>query len=76
MSNHNLNEGAVERRRVFVAGLCLILVVILVGLAEAQRRQRKPAGGGPAIAEGNLPKTDPTLSGRFTFVRLRFDTSQ
>ena len=30
----------------------------------------------PQVSENGIPKTDPNLSGRFTFVRLRFDTSQ
>jgi hypothetical protein len=76
LSNHHFNTLIADRRRLLVLGLCLLLIALLAGFAAAQRRQRKPPSAGPAIADGNLPKTDPKLSGRFTFVRLRFDTSQ
>jgi hypothetical protein len=76
LSKHHFNTLIADRRRLLVLGLCLLLITLLAGFAAAQRRQRKPPSAGPAIADGSLPKTDPKLSGRFTFVRLRFDTSQ
>lgn len=66
-----------HRKALFtVISLCLI-----AGLALAQRPQRgggrrKPAFEGPAVHDNNLPKLDKDLSGRFTFARIRFDTSQ
>lgn len=62
-----------NRRKLLITVLVLTL---LVGFAAAQRRQRKPQYTGPRISESGIPKTDPNLSGRFTFVRIRFDTSQ
>lgn len=60
-----------------VVSLCLV-----AGLALAQRPRR---GGGqhnkigvdaPPEYDNNLPKLQKDLSGRFTFARIRFDTSQ
>ncbi|MFM8392296.1 MAG: hypothetical protein ACKOB4_00025, partial [Acidobacteriota bacterium] len=68
---------ALGRRRLIIPVVCLALGLALsVGLAAAQRRQRKAPANGPVVTENGIPKTDPNLSGRFTFVRLRFDTSQ
>jgi hypothetical protein len=58
-----------ERVIIFMLALCL-----LTGLAAAQRR-RKPKMDLPAVSESGIPKVDENLSGRFTFVRIRFDTS-
>lgn len=52
----------------------IIALCLLAGLALAQRRHRKPTMDLPPVSENGIPQTDPNLSGRFTFVRLRFDT--
>lgn len=55
--------------------ISIIALCLLAGLALAQRpRHRKPTMDLPPVSEDGIPKTDPNLSGRFTFVRLRFDT--
>ena len=61
-----------------------IIAVIIIGLfgslALAQRQRggghRKPTMDLPPVYENGIPKTDPNWSGKFTFVRIRFDTSQ
>ena len=65
-----------ERKKIIITVLCLLLLLVLAGLAAAQRRQKKAGYDGPLVTEAGIGKTDPNLSGRFTFVRLRFDTSQ
>ena len=62
-----------NRRRMVIATL---LLIVLVGVAIAQRQSRKRGSNGPRVAESSLAPTDPALSARFTFVRLRFDSSQ
>jgi len=66
-----------NRRRIIIAAIALCL---LTGLALGQRegggRHRKPTMDLPPVFENGIPKTDENLSGRFTFVRIRFDTSQ
>jgi len=58
-----------NRKRIIISVIALLL---LCGLALAQRPTRKPHG--PRISE--MPKNDQDLSGRFTFVRIRYtDTS-
>ncbi len=61
----------------------IVSLLLIAGLALAQRPQR--GGGGrhnkqgvdaPPEYENNLPKLQKDLSGRFTFARVRFDTSQ
>jgi hypothetical protein len=43
----------------------------------AQRPHRKkPTMDLPSVSENGIPKVDENLSGRFTFVRVKFDTSQ
>jgi len=63
----------------------LIIAVIILGLfgslALAQRGRgggshRKPTMDLPEVNENGIPKTDPNWSGKFTFIRIRFDTSQ
>ncbi len=56
--------------------ISILALCLLAGLAPAQRRHRKPQMDLPEVSEGGIPKTDTNLSGRFTFVRVRFDTSQ
>ncbi|HMV52070.1 MAG TPA: DUF4159 domain-containing protein [Blastocatellia bacterium] len=61
--------------------VCAVAICFLASLALAQRpggggRHRKPTMDLPQVSENGIPKTDPNLSGRFTFVRVRFDTSQ
>lgn len=56
-----------------------IAICLLATLALAQRpggggRHRKPTMDLPPVSENGIPKTDPNLSGRFTFIRMRFDT--
>lgn len=61
-----------------------IIAVIIIGLLGtlvlAQRGRgggrRKPSMDLPEVHENGIPKTDPNWSGKFTFVRIRFDTSQ
>lgn len=53
--------------------LFLIALCILVSLAVAQRRQRKPSMDLPPVREDAIPKADEKLSGRITFTRIRFD---
>lgn len=57
----------------------IIIVGLLCTLVLAQRRgggRRKPSMDLPEVYENGIPKTDPNWSGKFTFVRIRFDTSQ
>lgn len=57
----------------------IIAICLLATLTLAQRpggRHKKPTMDLPQVSENGIPKTDPNLSGRFTFVRIRFDTSQ
>ncbi len=55
----------------------IIILCLLAGLAVGQRRRsRKPDYDGPLVTEKDVMKVDPNLSGRFTFTRVRFDTSQ
>ena len=57
----------------------IIIVGLLCTLVLAQRRgggRRKPSMDLPEVYENGIPKTDPSWSGKFTFVRIRFDTSQ
>jgi hypothetical protein len=57
-----------------------VVISLLATLSLAQRpgggRHRKPTMDLPPVSENGIPKTDPNLSGKFTFVRARFDTSQ
>ena len=61
-----------HKRPIIIAAITIFL---LSGLALAQRH-KKPTMDLPKVSENGIPKTDPNLSGRFTFVRVRFDTSQ
>lgn len=59
--------------------ISIIAICLLATLTLAQRpggRHKKPTMDLPQVSENGIPKTDPNLSGRFTFVRIRFDTSQ
>ncbi len=60
--------------------IAAIFICLLGTLALAQRGRggghKKPSMDLPPTYENGIPKTDPNLSGRFTFVRIRFDTSQ
>jgi hypothetical protein len=59
--------------------ISVIAICLLATLTLAQRpggRHKKPTMDLPQVSENGIPKTDPNLSGRFTFVRIRFDTSQ
>jgi hypothetical protein len=63
-----------RKRRLLISAVALCL---LAGLVLAQGRHRKkPTMDLPPVLEDNLPKVDENLSGRFTFTRIRFDTSQ
>lgn len=60
--------------------ISVIALCLLAGLALAQRgggggRHRKPTMDLPPVYENGIPKTDENLSGRFTFVRIRYDMS-
>ena len=56
--------------------ICAVSLCLLAGLVLAQGRHRKkPTMDLPPVLEGNIPKVDENLSGRFTFTRIRFDTS-
>lgn len=59
--------------------ISIVAICLLATLTLAQRpggRHKKPSMDLPQVSENGIPKTDPNLSGRFTFVRARFDTSQ
>ncbi|MBO0721128.1 MAG: DUF4159 domain-containing protein [Blastocatellia bacterium] len=60
-----------RRLTVIIIALCL-----LAGLAAAQRPHKKQSLNLPPVTEDSIPKVDENLSGRFTFARIRFDTSQ
>ena len=62
-----------NKRRLIISTLALCL---LAGIAMAQRPHRKPKMDLPDVTENGITKPDPNLSGRFTFVRVRYDTSQ
>lgn len=61
-----------------------IIAVIIIGLLGTLVLAQRGRGGGrskprmdlPEVHENGIPKTDPNWSGKFTFVRMRFDTSQ
>lgn len=56
--------------------ISLFALCLLAGLALAQRpRHKKPTMDLPPVSEDSIAKTDPNLSGRFTFVRVRYDTA-
>jgi Domain of unknown function (DUF4159) len=56
--------------------ISIIALCLLAGLAVAQRpHRRKPTMDLPPVSENGIPKVDENLSSRFTFVRVRFDTS-
>src|SRR5262245_28701927 len=61
-----------NRKRLITISIALCL---LSGLTLAQRsgRHRKPTMDLPPVYESNIPKTDENLSGRFTFVRARYE---
>jgi hypothetical protein len=57
--------------------IAAVIICLLSGLSLAQRgRHRKPQMDLPPVYENGVPKTDDNLSGRFTFVRIRYDASQ
>lgn len=61
--------------------IAIAIIGLLGTLALAQRgrgggNHRKPTMDLPQVYENGIPKTDPNWSGKFTFVRIRFDTSQ
>ncbi|MCI0336554.1 MAG: DUF4159 domain-containing protein [Acidobacteria bacterium] len=64
-----------KKRRLTVS---IIALCLLAGLALGQRQphRKKPTMNLPPVSESGIPKADESLSGRFTFVRVRFDTSQ
>ena len=65
------------QRRWLLLTITLLALCLLTSFALAQRgRHRKPTMDLPPVNENGIPKTDPNWSGRFTFVRIRFDTSQ
>lgn len=62
-----------KRRKLIVSTIALCL---LASLTPAQRPHRKkPTMDLPPVYENGIPKPDENLSGRFTFVRVRYDTS-
>lgn len=64
-----------NRKRLFTAAIALCL---LSGLTLAQLRpgkHKKPTMDLPPVYENGIPKTDQNLSGRFTFVRVKYDMS-
>lgn len=63
-----------KKRSLLISAVALCLLASLV-LAQGRRR-RKPTMDLPPVLESNIPKVDENLSGRFTFTRIRFDTSQ
>lgn len=64
-----------NKRLMTISAIAALAACLLSGLALAQRH-KKPQMDLPKVYENGIPKTDPNLSGRFTFVRIRFDTSQ
>jgi hypothetical protein len=72
-----MKQRILEKRSLIAA---LISLCLITGLTFAQRqrgggRRNKPQDTGPAVYDNNIPKLDKDLSGRFTFARIRFDTS-
>ncbi len=68
-----MENGFMKRRRLIVS---IIALCLLASLALAQRpHKKKPTMNLPPVYESGIPKVDENLSGRFTFVRVRFDTS-
>lgn len=64
------------KKKFFIA---VIIIGLFGSLALAQRGRgghKKPSMDLPEVHENGIPKTDPNWSGKFTFVRIRFDTSQ
>jgi hypothetical protein len=65
-----------NRKQLIVISIAFCL---LTGLGLAQRqpggggKHRKPTMDLPPVYADNIPKTDPNLSGKFTFVRLKYD---
>jgi Domain of unknown function (DUF4159) len=69
-----LQWSIMKKRKLTIS---IIALCLLTGLALGQRpHRRKPTMDLPPVSEGGIPKADENLSGRFTFVRVRFDTSQ
>jgi hypothetical protein len=63
-----------KKRRAMI--VTTIAICLLASLAPAQRpHRRKPTMDLPSVYENGIPKVDENLSGRFTFVRVSFDTS-
>ncbi|MGE0883201.1 MAG: DUF4159 domain-containing protein [Blastocatellales bacterium] len=67
-------------KKKFIIAAVIIGLLCTLALAQRGRGRRgghdKPTMDLPPVYENGIPKTDPNLSGRFTFVRVRFDTSQ
>lgn len=66
-----------NRKRVIVSfiAICLLATLTLAQRPGGGGRHKKPTMDLPPVGEDGIPKNDPNLSGRFTFVRARFDTS-
>jgi Domain of unknown function (DUF4159) len=69
-----MKYGIMKRRRIIISIVALCLLASLV-LAQRPPHRRKPTMNLPPVYENGIPKVDETLSGRFTFVRVRFETS-
>jgi hypothetical protein len=66
-------------RKIFIItaiALCLLAGAMVTMAQRGGGRHRKPRMNLPPVYENGIPKADESLSGRFTFVRIRFDTSQ
>lgn len=66
-------------RKIFIItaiALCLLAGAMVTMAQRGGDRHRKPRMNLPPVYENGIPKTEESLSGRFTFVRIRFDTSQ
>src|SRR5436309_5866390 len=64
------------KQKFVLFAISALTVCLLATLSLAQRHPKKPTMDLPPVSENGIPKTDPNLSGRFTFIRARFDTSQ
>ena len=62
-----------NRKKLIISAIAICLLATLTLAQRPGGRHDKPTMDLPAVSENGIPKTDPNLSGRFTFVRARFD---
>jgi uncharacterized protein DUF4159 len=66
-------KNLMKNRKILVI---IIALCLFAGMATAQRPHKKESLNIPPVMENGIPKVDENLSGRFTFVRIRYDTTQ